>query len=162
MRKQKAKNKPKYCDIKVVIASFLAVFATALIGSLFTDTTGWYESIKPAITPPNFIFPIAWTILFILIGVSIYLSWTNAAKNEKAGIAAFFSINLILNILWSVFFFGMKNPSLSFADIILLWFSIIFLIKTTWKISRLSAWLLLPYALWVSFAALLNYLIAFA
>ncbi len=162
MRKQKAKNKPKYCDIKVVVASFLAVFATALIGSLFTDTTGWYESIKPAITPPNFIFPIAWTILFIFIGVSIYLSWTNATKNEKAGIAAFFSINLILNILWSVFFFGMKNPSLSFADIILLWFSIIFLIKTTWKISRLSAWLLLPYALWVSFAALLNYLIAFA
>jgi benzodiazapine receptor len=161
MRKQKAK-KPKCCDIKVVAASFLAVFATALIGSLFTDTTGWYESIKPAITPPNFVFPIVWTILFILIGFSIYLSWTNADKNKKKSLAVLFGINLILNILWSVFFFGMKNPSLSFADIILFWFSIIFLIKATWKISRLSAWLLLPYALWVSFAALLNYLIAFA
>lgn len=163
--KKSAKSPNLKINWKVLAAAFIAVIAAGAIGSLFTNaaTSDWYQSIKPAITPPNYVFPIVWTALYALIALSIYLSWTNAkGKSEKMLLLRGFTANLILNALWSILFFGMKNPMLALADLILLWVSIIFLIKTCWKINKLSAWLLLPYVLWVTFAGLLNYLIAFA
>ena len=90
----------KKLNIKVLIISLVIVFLVAFIGSLFTDTGDWYESIKPSITPPNFVFPIAWTILFILIALSLYTAWTNSV--DKKPIIIVFTINLGLIIYWSI------------------------------------------------------------
>jgi tryptophan-rich sensory protein len=92
----------------------------------------------------------------------MYFSLSSSSGKIKRNLAILFAANLILNVLWSLFFFKMQNPLLAFADLILLWLSILILIKTSWKISKLASGLLLPYALWVTFAGLLNYLIAFS
>jgi benzodiazapine receptor len=155
----------KKVNWKVLIISLIIVYAVAFIGSLFTSSnvnTNWYESIKPAITPPSFVFPIVWNILFFLIALSLYFAWIKANKKQKQKIAIIFGINFFLNVLWSVFFFTMKNPLLSFFELVLLlWPSILVMILLTWKIKKLSAYLLIPYLLWVSFAGILNYLMAF-
>ena len=149
---------------KVFVVSLVVSFAVGFAGSLFTSpNTGgsWYNSIKPAITPPNFVFPIVWNILFFLIALSLYFAWTNSKKKERPKLAWAYGINFLLNILWSVFFFQLKLPLLSFFEIILLWASIFLIILITRKISKTSAYLLVPYLIWVSFAGLLNFIIAF-
>jgi tryptophan-rich sensory protein len=149
---------------KALMASFAIAFFAALAGSLFTSASvksGWYNSIKPGITPPSFVFPIAWTILFFLIALSLYFAWMGSNQQERKTVKLVFGINLALNILWSVFFFGMRNPALAFCEIIVLWFSILVMILATRKISRKSSRLLWPYLMWVAFAAILNFLSAF-
>lgn len=151
---------------KVFAVSLLVVYAAAFIGSVFTSgniDSGWYDSVKPSITPPNYIFPIVWNILFFLIATSLYLSWISArSKKVKNKIAAVFGINLVLNLAWSIIFFGFQNPLLAFFDLIALWLSIVALIFVVWKVNKISSYLLIPYFLWVSFAGIINYLIAFS
>jgi len=149
---------------KILIILFVIVFLVVAAGSLFTSSntdTDWYNSIKPKITPPNYVFPIVWNILFALISISLYLSWINSNKKQKNKIAIIFGINLTLNLIWSIIFFPLKNPSLAFAELIFLWLSIIMMITAAYKINKLSSYLLIPYFLWVTFAGYLNYLIAF-
>jgi len=137
--------------------SYLAAF----VGSLFTSQSvksTWYESIKPSITPPNWVFPVVWGILFFLIGLSMYFAWINSKKSDRKSIAIAFGINLALNIIWSILYFGMKSPLSAFFDIILLIASIIYLIIVLKKIDKTAAYLLIPYLVWVSFAAVLNLL----
>lgn len=155
----------KKINWKNLIISFLVVFATAFLGSLFTSKgvqSFWYWTVRPSITPPNWVFPIAWGILFFLIFISLYLCLTSA-KNKKVSskIELVFGINLILNFLWSFFFFGLRSPLFGFIDLILLWLSIIAMIFVTRKINKKASWLLIPYFLWVSFAGVLNYLSLF-
>jgi tryptophan-rich sensory protein len=151
-------------NLYVLILSFLIVFLVAFIGSIFTSfsvDSEWYYSIKPELTPPNWIFPVIWNILFFMIALSLFFSWIKANKKQKIKIAIVFGINLLLNVSWSFLFFFLKNPSLAFADLILLEFSIIAMIFTTGKIEKKSALLLIPYFLWIIFAGVLNYLIVF-
>jgi len=158
-------------NFKIFLICILIVFVLlGGIGSLFTTpntNTDWYNSIKPDITPPNFVFPIVWNILFFLIALSFYFAFVNLkkksknSKKQKKVLILIFGINLILNFLWGVLFFGLKNPTLAFVDLILLWISIGAIFIKTWKIKKLSSWLILPYWLWVSFAGILNWLIAF-
>ncbi len=145
----------------VLIASLLIVYGVAAIGSLFTSqetNSSWYQSIRPSITPPNWVFPIVWNILFFLIGISLYFAWTNSKNKDKFKISIVFGINFLLNILWSVLYFGIKNPEVAFYEIIFLLLSIVLMIYVTSKVSKKSAYLLVPYLLWVSFASVLNYL----
>lgn len=153
-------------NFKIFIICLLIVFILlGGIGSLFTSpntSTEWYQNIKPSITPPNWVFPIVWNILFILISFSLYFAWTNSKnKKQKNKIILVFGINFILNILWSVLFFGLKLTTLAFIEIILLWFSIIAMIFVTRKINKISSWLLIPYLLWVGFAGIINGFIIF-
>jgi len=142
----------------ILIASFVIVFLVASVGSYFTQNvkTTWYETIKPGITPPNFVFPIVWSILFALIALSLYFSW-NKAK-DKSELALAFRANFFVNITWSVIYFYLKNPLFAFFNIILLIASIGILIYVTRKTDKLSSWLLVPYLLWGLFASILNYL----
>lgn len=156
----------KKINLKTLISCFLIVFILlGGIGSLFTTpntNTDWYNSIKPSITPPSFVFPIVWNFLFILISFSLYFAWTSAKnKIQKRNIIIFFGINFILNILWSVLFFVLKLPKIAFTEIILLWVSILVLIAVTEKINLKSSWLLWPYMIWVAFASILNWIIGF-
>jgi translocator protein len=151
--------KSKKLNWKVLILSFIIVFAVAFIGSLFTDIGPWYESIKPSIAPPNYVFPVVWTILFLLIALSFYIAL--ATGKQKKNIIGVYGVNFILNILWSYLFFTLKLPLFAFIEIIFLAISIILMISISLKMDKKAAYLLIPYLLWVLFATLLNYLIAF-
>jgi len=147
--------------IKVLIISLIVVFIVAFLGSLLTGNvkSDWYQAIKPNITPPSFVFPIAWSILFFLIALSLCFSYINAkTKIDKGNIGAVFAANFLVNIAWSLLFFYLKNPAAAFVDIIILWVSILLMIFVTRKTSKLASWLLVPYLLWVSFAVILNFL----
>jgi benzodiazapine receptor len=141
-----------------LIVSILITNAAGLIGSIFTQTGpgSWYTQIaKPSWNPPNYVFGPVWTTLFILMGISLYFLWEKTHKKALT----FFGIQLILNILWSVFFFGLENPLLAFIEIIILWIAILLTIIYAYRAYKPSAYLLIPYILWVSFAAVLNFAI---
>ncbi len=149
-------------NFKILLVCGLIVFLVALSGSYFTSkstSSDWYESIKPSITPPSYVFPIVWNILFVLIVFSMYYSWTSVKrKKDKEKIIFFFGINFIFNILWSAIYFGMRNPFLAFFELIFLWFSIFLLVFVLYNINKKASYLLIPYWVWVSFAGVLNYL----
>jgi tryptophan-rich sensory protein len=140
----------------------IAVCETAgIIGSQFTalSVATWYPTLeKPWFTPPGSVISVVWIILYALMGLSIFLIWQNglASKSSKAAIGVF-AIQLLANILWSYAFFGLQSPLIALAVISLLWLLILQCIIRFWYIRRSSAMLLVPYILWVSFAAILNY-----
>jgi len=152
----------KKINWKILIICLIIVYLVAFIGSLFTSSntnSEWYESIKPSITPPNWVFPIVWNILFFLIGLSLYFVWINARNNEmKKKIEIVFGINFILNIFWSFLYFKLQNPLYALIEIFFLEVSIIFMIFISYKIDKKAGWFLVPYLLWVGFAIVLNYL----
>jgi tryptophan-rich sensory protein len=128
------------------------------IGSFFTYSAipDWYAGLnKPPFNPPNWVFGPVWTLLYILMGISFYTIWISKSKFKKKGIKIFL-IQLILNTSWSIAFFGFKNPELALINIIVLWIAIFLTIKSFLKISKVAAYLLIPYLLWVSFAGILN------
>jgi len=148
--------------IKLIVC--LAVtFSAALIGSLFTREAvpDWYANLnKPSFTPPNWLFGPVWTILYLLMAISALIVWQKGLANPAIKIAlALYLLQLILNALWSVIFFGLNMPMLAFIEIILLWSAIGLTIFAFARVSILAAVLLVPYILWVSFAAALNFFI---
>lgn len=149
---------PNY--LKLIISIVVCEFA-GIIGSFFTSSSvsGWYAGIvRPAFNPPSWLFGPVWTILFVLMGISVFLVWKNGLERKDVRIAIYiFLVQLVLNTLWSIIFFGLKNPGGAFVEIIFLWISILFSIFAFAKVSKTAAWLLVPYILWVSFAAYLNY-----
>ena len=146
-------------DIKWLALCVILPLIIGFIGSAFTTPAipSWYSSLqKPAFSPPNWIFGPVWTILYILMGVSLYLARKNRNGLSKKS-AFLFGAQLFLNLLWSAIFFGLQSPLFAFAEIILLWIAIVFTIIEFGKVSSSAALLLIPYLLWVSFAAVLNY-----
>ncbi len=132
---------------------------TGLLGSFFTFSAipEWYQTLnKPFFSPPNWLFGPVWTVLYIFMGISLYLIWDSKGKGKSKALKIFW-IQLFLNAIWSIIFFGMRNPGLALIDIVALWIAIILTIKSFYKISKPAAYLLIPYLLWVSFAAILNY-----
>ena len=126
---------------------------------IFTSTgpDSWYSQLsKPLFNPPNWVFAPMWTLLYILMGIALYLAIKNNA-GKKAMIL--FGLQLILNTLWTILFFGMQNPLLAFIEIILLWILILLTIIEFYKKSKVAAYLLIPYILWVGFATILNFAI---
>lgn len=141
-----------------LIISLVVVFAAAGIGSVFTAPaiTGWYAGLnKPVFSPPNWLFGPAWTVLYILMAYGLYLVWAAGGPKAKTAMG-FFGIQLLLNSLWSIFFFGLKSPGLALVEIIVLWVMILLTILKFLKVSRTAGYLLLPYLAWVSFASILN------
>jgi len=151
----------KGIKILKLIISILICQGAGAIGSLFTSPaiSTWYATIqKPSFNPPNWIFAPVWTLLFLLMGISLYLIWSKGFKDKEIKTAIFiFFAQLILNIFWSILFFGLQSPLYAFIEIIILWVAILFTIISFYKISKTAAFLLLPYILWVSFAGYLNY-----
>ena len=130
------------------------------IGSIFTTPSipTWYATInKPAFNPPSWVFAPVWTTLYILMGVALYLVWEKGLADKKVKLAvSIFGVQLALNVLWSALFFGLKNPFYAFIEIIFLWLTIAANIRVFWSIDKKASLLLIPYILWVSFAAVLN------
>lgn len=115
----------------------------------------WYPTLnKPFFNPPSWVFAPAWTILYIMMAVAAWRVWL-AGPSSKPALNLFF-IQLVLNFLWSVFFFGLHSPALALIDIIAMWIMIALTMRAFFKIARPAGWLLVPYLAWVSFAAVLN------
>ncbi len=144
-----------------LIVSILICQGAGLVGSVFTSPAipTWYATLqKPSFDPPNWVFAPAWILLFLLMGISLYLIWSKRLEDKEVKIAiVIFSSQLVLNILWSFLFFGFKSPLYAFIEIIILWLAILATIISFYRISRTAAYLLLPYILWVSFASVLNF-----
>lgn len=156
-KKRGIKSKPL-----IFILCLVAVYIFAIAGSILTSgntDSSWYLNNKPSITPPNWVFPIVWNILFFLMALSLYFAWTTAKnKSEKRKVDLLFALNLFLNVIWSLLFFTLRNPTLAFIELIALWLSILALIIGLWKISKVASYLLIPYIIWVSLAGILNFL----
>jgi tryptophan-rich sensory protein len=143
-----------------LIASLIICQLAGVIGSVFTTPaiSGWYSSLeKPAFNPPNWIFAPVWILLYLLMGVTLYILWQNLPKGEAKIALVFFTIQLVLNVLWSVIFFGFKLPMVAFIEILFLWVFILLTMIKSSKVSKIPVYLLLPYILWVNFAAILNF-----
>jgi tryptophan-rich sensory protein len=141
-----------------LITSIVIAQLAGVIGSVFTSSgvKTWYpELIKPAFNPPSWVFGPVWVTLFLMMGIALYIVWESKAK-KKTGALTIFGIQLALNTAWSLLFFGLRSPLAAFIEIIFLWTAILATIITFYRISKTSAYLLLPYILWVSFAAVLN------
>ena len=147
-----------YSRILLCVAICLAV---GYLSSITTQSSikTWYPTIeKPIFNPPNWVFAPVWTMLFILMGIAAGLVWNKLESNKelvKKGLL-FFTIQLLLNALWSYLFFGLNNVLLALIEIILLWLMIFETYNQFKKIDKIAAYLLLPYLAWVSFATILN------
>jgi len=143
-----------------LIVSIIVCQLAGVIGSIFTTPkiSTWYSGlVRPALNPPSWVFGPVWTTLFVLMGISAYLVWKEGVKERAVRVALWiFLAQLVLNVLWSVLFFGLQSPMAAFIEIVVLWLMILISIIYFSRISRLAAWLLVPYILWVSFASYLN------
>jgi translocator protein len=142
------------------IFSVIAVQLVGIAGTFFTTPAiqGWYATIvKPAFNPPNWIFGPVWTILFLLIGISLGLVLTTPKENPyKTGALITFAVQLTLNLAWSYFFFYLHRPDLAAVEIVVLLAGITVNIYYTYQVRKPAAYLLVPYLLWVSFATVLS------
>lgn len=148
-------------NLSALVAFVVLCELAGVIGSIFTISSipTWYAVLrKPWFTPPNWLFGPIWLTLYFLMGISLYLVFENKRNKAKEKPALWaFGVQLFLNVLWSVLFFGMHYMFYGFIEIVLLWISIAVTIILFFKVSKVAAYLLLPYILWVTIAALLNY-----
>ena len=146
--------------IKAILCILLCLSAGG-IGSTFTASAipEWYATlVKPSFSPPNWVFAPAWTLLYILMGLAAARVWQRGLQNPQVRTAlVVFLIQLILNMLWSVLFFGLRSPLYGLVDILFLWAMILATIAQFSKVSTLAATLLIPYIFWVTFACGLNF-----
>ena len=149
--------------MKKGIKLLICILIPLLVGSIsgyFTSTsiTTWYVTLnKPLFNPPNYLFAPVWTTLYILMGISLFLVLNTAKDLEKSKIIFVFSVQLILNFLWSFLFFKFQQLGFALAEILLMWCSILFMIIIIYKTNKLAALLNIPYLLWVSIATILTY-----
>jgi len=143
-----------------VLIFILICEGAGIIGSVFTmpSIPGWYAGLsKPPFNPPSWIFGPVWTILYAMMGLSAYLIYQSGiGKKEVKRALAVFAVQLLLNTLWSIVFFGVHMIFAAVIVILLLWGMILVTIIVFHRISKAAAYLLIPYILWVSFATVLN------
>ncbi len=144
-----------------LFASIVICELAGIIGSIFTSSSipTWYATLqKPTLNPPSWVFGPVWTTLFALTGIAAYLIYEKGIKKKNVRLAlGFFALQLVLNTLWSILFFGFKSPGLALIEIAFLWLSILCCVVLFYKIRKVAAYFLLPYIFWVSFAMYLNF-----
>jgi len=143
-----------------LLAALAVCFAASAIGGALTrPNLDWYATLaKPGFAPPNAVFPVVWTILYAMMAVSAWLVWRAPAESDdrKSGLV-WFGIQLGLNVLWSFAFFWLHSPGFGLGVIVVLLIAIVITILRFHRTSQTAALLLVPYVLWVSFAAALNF-----
>ncbi len=153
-------EKFKVIEILKLVICIIICQSAGFIGSVFTSPSipTWYATLKkPSFTPPNWLFAPVWITLFTLMGISAFLVWRKGLDDQQVKKALIiFAVQLIFNTLWSVAFFGLRSPLAGLIVISILWIAILLTILNFFKISMTSGLLLIPYILWVSFAAVLN------
>lgn len=150
---------------KIKTAATLILFilipqAVGIIGSysVMQNVDGWYGNLlKPSFNPPSWIFAPVWTTLYILMGIASFIIWQKKDHPNRYIALTCYTVQLILNGIWTPIFFGLHNITLALINIIVLLFAVILTIAWFQKINKTAAILLIPYLLWISFATVLNY-----
>ena len=138
------------------IVFFILTSAAAAMGALF-QPGAWYAGLsKPALTPPDWVFPVAWTVLYLMIAVAGWMYWQGRRYPSGRRVVALWGAQLVLNAAWSWLFFGLHLTGVALAEILLLWLTILLLMIDGYRTRPLASWLLAPYLIWVGFAAWLN------
>ncbi len=142
----------------LVLAGFLVLcLGVGAVSGVLTSSAivDWYPTLKkPSFNPPSWVFAPVWTLLYIMMAVAAWRVWL-AGPSSKPALNLFF-IQLILNFLWSLFFFGLHSPAWALIDIVALWIMIALTMRAFFQIAKPAGWLLVPYLAWVSFATILN------
>jgi len=142
-----------------VLLAAAATLCIATLGTLATELGSWYRALeKPAWQPPDWLFGPAWTLIFALTALAIIHAWRDSGRGpRRAWTMVLFGVNGALNVTWSLLFFRLQRPDWALFEVFFLWLSIAVLIALLASRSRTASWLLVPYLLWVTFAAALNY-----
>ena len=144
--------------IKLAVSIGLPLAAGAIAG-MFTARAvpEWYATLnQPSFNPPNWVFGPVWTLLYIVMGISLYLVWQTPPGPQRTLAMAVFFAQLLLNFGWSFFFFYFRQTGLALVEIVILWAAILIMLVLFYRIRPVAAWINVPYLLWVSFATLLN------
>jgi uncharacterized protein YbjT (DUF2867 family)/tryptophan-rich sensory protein len=155
-------ERPRLAQGLALLVSIAVCFGAAAIGSLLTmEAVGtWYPTLaKPTWTPPSSVFGPVWSVLYLLMAIAAWLVWRRSLGRPTARPLILFAVQLVLNVLWSGLFFGLRLPGAAFFEIVLLWVAIVATAAAFRGVSPLASWLLVPYLAWSSFAAALNYAI---
>ena len=148
----------KFSIEKIIIMIVIAELA-GIIGSIFTTPAigSWYASLnKPWFTPPSWVFGPVWLTLYALMGIAAGIVWHSKSKIKERALQIY-GFQLFLNLVWSLLFFGLRNPLYGLIDIVLMWIAIAATIFMFYKVNKKSAALLIPYIIWVTIATALNY-----
>ena len=150
----------KYTRILIVVVTCLAIGYFSGMATQSSIKTWFPTLIKPSFNPPNWVFAPVWSMLYIMMGIAAGLVWNRMEASKDKELVKksliFFAIQLGLNALWSVLFFGLRNPMLALIEIVLLWLMIYETYIKFGKIDKIAGYLFLPYLAWVSFASILN------
>jgi tryptophan-rich sensory protein len=144
--------------IKLIFCILLTIAVGAISGIATSGSVNdWFVGInKPTFNPPNYLFGPVWTVLYILMGISLFMILQSQNNDLRKRAITIFCIQLVLNFCWSFIFFKFHLIGMAFVEIILIWMSIIWMILAFSKINKTAAYLQIPYLLWVSFASVLN------
>lgn len=142
----------------LIICIFIPLFIGGVAGFISKDSMAIFENLtKPPLSPPGWLFPVVWTILYILMGIASYLIVTSSADKKEINRAIkFYVLQLFFNFLWTYLFFNLQLYTISFIWLLALWILIFITIVSFYRISKTAAYLLIPYLLWVSYAGYLN------
>lgn len=143
-----------------LLVSIIVCFGAAALGAAATSSSvsGWYQTIaKPSWNPPDWIFGPVWSALYLTMAVAAWLVWRRGGWTQARPAMMWFGVQLALNALWSVLFFGMQRPGWAFGEIVVLWLSIVATVFAFHRHTRAAAILMLPYLVWSTFAAVLNF-----
>ena len=151
----------KWVVAVLVLLGFLAVPVVVGAGSGFATMGGvrdWYPTlVRPSFAPPTWVFGPVWTTLYLMMGFAAWLVWQRRGTGAQVRTAlVLFTVQLVLNALWSPLFFGLRSPGLALAEIVVLWWAILATLVVFWKVRPVAGGLLVPYLAWVSFATILN------
>ena len=141
----------------LIIAIFIPL-AVGILSSLLSGSMAYSAFNKPSFSPPSYLFPIVWTVLYILMGISSYIIYSSNSPNKEKALTTY-AIQLFFNFFWSILFFGLSQYLLAFVWLILLIVLIVVMIYQFYQIQPLAAYLQIPYLLWCLFAAYLNFTI---
>jgi tryptophan-rich sensory protein len=141
-----------------LLVAFVLSYATAGLGAALTELGPWYFALRhPSWKPPDAAFGAIWSTIFTLCAISAWLAWQAADTAAlRRPVAWLFGINALLNIVWSALYFKLQRPDWALFEVVFLWLSILVLMVGLWRLSRWASLLLVPYAVWVAIAALLN------
>ena len=157
-RPEATTSSPSRLRSAFALAGWLAVCLSAASLGAFFMPGEWYSALKkPVWNPPAWVFGPVWTALYTMMAVAAWLVWCRGGFVNQRGPLTLFLVQLALNAAWTPLFFGLHLPGLAFAEIMLLWLTIAATLAAFRRVSRAAAWLLVPYLLWVGFAAALNF-----
>ncbi|NYT06306.1 MAG: tryptophan-rich sensory protein [Methanomicrobiales archaeon] len=143
-----------------LLGAVLLCNAAGIAGALVTATgpSSWYETLaKPWFLPPPFVFAPVWTLLYVMMGIALYLIWMEGSDRPDVRRAlSLFAVQLALNALWSPVFFGLQSPALGLVVILLLFGAVLLTVRQFLPVRKEAAWLLVPYCIWIAFATVLN------